>query len=200
MTSTNPNPGDLQVDGPYSPMSLEKVRKQIIDNKEFSLLLDQSGMGFALDDPSLLYMTAEERLRQAHWWLDNKFDGRRIPAWLYRYLHYMYNDGDFKYKDHLDVAACMQEGKITEDCEEYKQILGLIKYCKTNTEAAHLIGFIILFVGTLHQAVKEGVHIGLFIETPETALHPQRQAKWMCLFYDIKQKWYWPESTNPQQP
>lgn len=197
MAKNKPDPGDdLQVDGPYSPVSIEKLRKHIIRDKEFSVLIDGAGTGFAHDDPSILYMTCEARLEQAHWWVDNKFDGKTIPAFLYRYMHYMFNDGDFKYKDHLDVAACFNEGKITVDSDEYKQIIGMIKYCKSNPEAAQVIGFIMLFVGTLRQAVQNGIQISIFIETPENSLHPKRQAKFMSLFYKIKKEWYWPEEQN----
>jgi hypothetical protein len=189
MAIQNPKPDDIQVDGPYSPISLEKLKKVVHLDKEFSVLLDQSGLGFAHDDPNILYMTIQERKEQAVWWMKNNFDGRRIPAWLYRYLHYMFNDGDFKYKDHLDVVACMQEGKIKEDDEEYQRILALIKHCETNVEAAQIIGFVMLMVGTLNQCRKDGIPPKIFIEQPETSLHPKRTAKWMSLFYDFKDKW-----------
>lgn len=193
MATQSPQPGgpeDLQVDGPYSPLSLAKLSTKLHDGTEFKVLLDQSGLGFAHDDPSMLYMTIQARLEQAYWWVDNKFDGRRVFPWMYRYLHYMFIDGSFKYKDDVDVIACMQEGKITEDMDEYKHIISLVKYCKTNVEAAQIIGCIQLLVMTFKQCTKDGVPVSIFIEQPETSLHPKREAKWMSMFYDIKKNYY----------
>jgi hypothetical protein len=51
----------------------------------------------------------------------------------------MFIHGDYKPKWSSDFAleTDMLDGKITADSDEYKQILGLVKYCEANAEARH---------------------------------------------------------------
>ena len=189
---------DMSVDGPGSPISIKKflASDRYSPSEHPCVLIDNSSSGFVHDDPNTMYMTTEDIQHQANWYRKNSFNGKQVPAYLYRYLHYMYLDGDMKYKTNQDLADAFNKKEITEESPEYKQIVNLIKYCDSNTEAAQLIGFITLFAGTLNQAKKENKPIRLFLKNPDNNLHPQRSARWMSMFYKLKKEYGVPFNEN----
>jgi hypothetical protein len=177
---------DLSIAGPGSPVSLKKVIEQVIgpEQKPFTVLVDRTGAGIAHDSDECIYVTPEQCSIQALYYKNNIFDGRRIPAYLYRALHYFYNDGRYtpKYKTDQDVIDAFIKEEITEESPEYIQILNLIKYCDSNSEAQQIIGLIQLIQGPLSIAKKQNVGFKLYLDRPETALHPKRQSAFMSWF------------------
>lgn len=167
---------DFQVDGEYSPISLAKALDYISwkDDENFKVLVDSSTLGIELDDPSVLYITPEECYNQAQYIRENFFPDK-LPDYLIEYLHFLY------YGDELPVKD-----------ENLDAIFSLVKYCKTNKEAAQLIGLITLFHDTLLLAYHYKTKPRLLIEQPETHLHPQRTARIMYLLNKIKNKFSTP--------
>lgn len=178
---------DINVSGPHSSISLKKFLDNEGDKtKEFTLLVDGTGQGIAKDAPEMVYITPEECSKQAIWYSQNKFNGKGIPAYLYRYLAYMFIDKHELYPNDQALAKDFESGKIKEDSSDYQMILGLIKYCDTNKEAAQVIGMIQLISGSLRLSVGHMAGIRFFIEHPETSLHPSRQAKIMNMITALK--------------
>jgi hypothetical protein len=182
---------DMSIDGPGSPISIKKflASDRYNPSDHPCVLIDNSSIGFAHDDPNTIYMTTEDIQHQANWYRQNVFDGKLVPAYLYRYLHFMYIDGDMKYKTNGDLVAAFNNKEITADSPDFKQIINLIKYCDSNTEAAQLIGFITLFAGTIQDAKKHNKPIRLFLKSPDNNLHPQRAVRWMSMFYKLKKEY-----------
>ena len=189
---------DMSVDGPGSPISIKKflASDKYSPSEHPCVLIDNSSSGFAHDDPNTMYMTTEDIQHQANWYRKNSFNGKQVPAYLYRYLHYMYLDGSMKYKTNQDLANAFNKKEITAESPEYKQIVNLIKYCDSNTEAAQLIGFITLFAGTISHAKKENKPIRLFLKNPDNNLHPLRAQRWMSMFYKLKKEYGVPFNEN----
>jgi predicted ATP-dependent endonuclease of OLD family len=77
-------------------------------------------------------------------------------------------------------------GEITAETPAYKKICNLITYCKSNAESRQLIGLCILLAGALNLARKENRFPRIFIEHPETHLHPKMECKLMTLLEQIK--------------
>lgn len=148
---------DLSVSGPYSPASLKKFNMLEVNENEgvFKLLIpDESGI--AMDDPDFAYITIQERAEQAKYFRETFFPDK-LPDYLLQYLNFFYN------------------GTNTMPTEEQlPQILGLIQYCDTNKEAQQLVGLITLFHDSLLLAKHYKSSVKLFIEEPETLLHPKR--------------------------
>ena len=190
---------DLSVAGPYSPISLKKFLT--IHGKslpEFTVLIDQTDMGIAKDAENTLYITPNACKEQCDYFRDNIFfPSKRISAYLYRYLHYMFINDDYKpkYLSDQDVMNAMVKGEITATSEDYVKIQNLIAYSDANREASQIIGFIQLFAGSLSiykkESLKTGTQLGqrIFIEEPETHLHPKRQARLMSLFNHIRDEY-----------
>lgn len=182
---------DLSVNGPGSPVSLKKFLLSHETNKELTVLIDGTGSGIAHDDEGCLYITPEECKTQALHYSKNVFNGRQIPAYLYRYLGYMMIDGMKEYNSDQELAEAFQNGDITEESDDYKYLLNLITYCEHNSEAQQVIGLIQLIAGSLNIARKADSGLRLYIDRPETALHPKRQAKAMSLFMKLKSEYGW---------
>lgn len=183
------NQNDLSIAGPGSPISIKKFIASKNFSKDICVLIDNAHIGFANDDPDTMMMTTDDIQAQAKWYREESFNGKQVPAYLYRYLHYMYIDGSMKYKTNNSLADAFKAGEITAESPDYKQIVNLIKYSDNNIEAAQLIGFIMLFAGSINQAKKEGKYIRLFLKNPDNNLHPQMAARWMSLFNKINQEY-----------
>ena len=182
---------DLSVAGPGSPVSLEKFRKTLDPGqpKDFMVLIDSEGIGFEHDDKSLSYITTEECSTQALYYSKEVFDGRRIPMYLYRYLAYMFLDQELVKTD-LEMAEKFKDGTITEDSPDYIYIRNLITYCEKNVESKQLIGLIQLFAGSLNMAFKEKKPVKIFLEHPDSFMHPRRTARLMSMFHKIQNQYY----------
>jgi hypothetical protein len=189
---------DLSVDGAYSPVSLRKFIALKSPEQEddpigatkqdlIRVLIDNTGAGIAMDDPYTIYVTPEVRLEQAQHYREHVFNGSQVSAHLFRYLRYMFLDADENdYPTNQSVADAARDGKLTEDSDDYKAVINLIKYSDHNVEAAQVIGFIQIFAGILNHTSKKKIPIRLFIQHPETGLHPKRTARFMSLFYKIQ--------------
>lgn len=180
---------DINVDGPNSPISLKKVLADPeINNtiKTLTVFVDGTGMGIAKDDPNILNITAEECAYQATYFANKFFTPtQQILTYLYKYLTYIFIDGSKEYSSDFDLETDMKNGTITKDSEDYKTVVGLIKYCGTNKEAGQVIGLIQLIAGSLKAAKKAGVGVRLYLEHPETHLHPKRQSRFMSMLYKL---------------
>lgn len=187
---------DILTDGPGSPVSIKKVMEQV-ELRDFNLFVDGSGSGIAKDDDTLIYITPEECSHQALYYSKTLFDGKRIPAYLYRYLGFMFEIGK-DYQTDQELVRDFQEGVITEESIEYKQILNLIKYCEHNDEAKQIIGLIQLVGGALNIARKQQMGVRLYIDKPETSLHPNKQSKIPTLLIRLKDNYGFDDSNSKE--
>lgn len=194
----------LTVDGtPYSPISLAKL----IQDKSFGgassgirviIPGTYEQIGVSADDPNTVNVMIKDRIKQAEYFIDEVYPKLpRVPAYLYRYIHYMMlsEDSNFKYPRDNDYIMALSGGVLKDTDEEYVRIHNFIKWGKTNTECLHLLGLVQLVGGTLKQATKSGHGLRFFIELPETGFHPKRERKVMSLLnklkedYGIKEDW-----------
>ena len=172
---TDDNINDMRVepvDG--APISLLKVSDLLAKDKKAKsnmyLLIDGSSSGFVNDDPNLANITIAERDIQADYFLSLNLP---LPPYLKKYLELMYED------DKPDIES-------------------MYKYAKTNAEMKQLIGLIQLVGGSLNIAKKQKCGVRLFIEEPETRMHPKRERRIMSLIEQLK-KDYGFEKTEIQK-
>lgn len=182
---------DLSVDGPYSPVSLRKVIDTIPESNEFTVIIPDN-VGIDIDNAETINITIEERVIQSHYFIDEVFpELPRIPAYLYRYIHYMMEDDyKMKYPTDKDYIEALDNGTLKISDDEYQKIYGFIKWGKSNTEATHLIGLVQLVAGTLKMASKAKKFCKFFIELPETGFHPKRQSRIMSLLHKLKDEYH----------
>lgn len=181
-------PYDLSVNGPYSPISLKKflhASAKKSNGNQLRVLIDNTGAGISKDDPLTLVMDAEDRIQQARFFRETVFDGKKLPGYLFRYLRFMFINTDNQYPDDATVMKAFRSGELNFESPDYQAVVNLVRHSGDNREAAQLIGFIQLFAGTVHQAAKESKSIRLFIDHPETDLHPERAARFMSLYYKL---------------
>lgn len=184
---------DLSVDGPGSPVSLKKFVNANPDVKPLTLLVDGSGLGIAKDHEDFIYITPEECSKQAIYYKNEKFTGG-IPAYLFRYLSQFFRQ-EHTFETDLEVVEYFRMGILTEEHEQVKFIRSLIKYCDINAEAAQAIGLIQLVGGYCSMAKKHNTGIRLYIERPETALHPSRQSEVASFLVKIMKEYGFEEDT-----
>lgn len=148
------------VDG--APISLKKVSEHLSKTGKSKtntyVLIDGSSSGFVNDDPFMANITIEERDKQAEYFLDLNLP---LPPYLKKYLEYMYED-------------------------DKPNIESMYKYAKTNAELKQLIGLIQLFGGSLNMAKKAKKSVKLYVEEPETRMHPKRERRIMMLLEMLK--------------
>lgn len=179
---------DLSISGPGSPVSLKKFVDQAKDLRKFTLLIDGTGSGIAKDHPEFLYVTPEECSKQSIYYSKERFDGR-IPVYLYRYLHYLFiqNGTSWTYKTDDDVLQAFLRKEITNTSPDYVYLKNLIENCEHNPEAQQCIGFVQIVGGALNIARKNKSGLRLFIDRPETALHPARQSAIMPVILQLEE-------------
>ncbi len=172
---------DLSIAGPNSPISLHKfIKNHGEELKKLTVLVDGTGLGIH-KDADCVYVTPEECSKQAIYYLKEKFDGEHIPAYLYRYLSYMFCDKAPVYTTDADLVKAFSEGKLSASHPDYEHILGLIRWCESNKESQQVIGMIQIIAGALRMATKAKSGIRLYLEHPETSLHPKRQSRAMSM-------------------
>lgn len=163
------NKEDLNVDGPYSPISLDKVSKLLskdVSKGCIKVLLEQDGSGFENDCPDMASITIKDRADQAEYLAGWIAKGGKIPDYLYKYLAYFF---EYIQSKDLDDENLKIESKWIEEFNTK------IKYWKSNAEVAQLTGLIILFYEALNFEKEFGKLPKLWIEHPETSLHPKRE-------------------------
>jgi hypothetical protein len=179
---------DLSVAGPGTPISLKKFRelkrKEGEQEKPLTIMVDGTGNGIWKDDPELFYITPQECSDQAISFLKNHFDGKRVPAYLYRYLSYMFLDEEFIKNDKLLLDKFL-DGTITQQSDSYIYIKNLITYCEANPEARQVIGLIQLISGCLRLAKINNTQLSIYLEHPECSLHPKRCSRAMSLIHHL---------------
>ena len=176
---------DLSINGPGSPVSLQKF----LDNhegelREITLLIDGSGNGIAHDSASCLYITPAECSTQALYYTKTLFDGIHVPAYLYRYLHYMFLSEDRTFLYPTDESLI--KANVDPQSTDYQHIVNLLKNAEHNPEAQQVIGLIQLSGGSLNMAAKQNNSIRLYIQHPETHLHPKRQSMFVTMLMHLK--------------
>ena len=187
---------DLSVGGPYTPVSLDKLIKNGHAKTKLTLLVDGTGLGIAKDSPECVYITPEETSKQALYYLKEKFNGKGIPAYLFRYLSFMFIDDAIEYDSDQFLADLFEGGDLTEESKDYQYILGLIKYCESNKEAQHVIGMIQILGGSLRIATQHKSGIKFYLEHPETGLHPKRQSRLMTMIMKLHKEYGHGDLTN----
>ncbi len=186
---------DFQVDGPYSPISIKKMVDAKIFNEEgFNILIPGTNeqLGVVADDPDRVNVMITDRIMQAEYFIDEVYPTLpRIPAYLYRYIHYMMfsKEYDLKYPTDADYIFAIENGDLDLNGEEYQSIHNFIKWGKTNTEAVHLIGILQLVGGSIKAAARNKSGLKMFIELPETGFHPKRERKIMSMLNKLKDEY-----------
>lgn len=173
MIRENEEENDMRVepvDG--APISLEKVSKHISKTgtakSNMYVLIDNTNTGFVNDDPTLANVTIQEREDQAMYFIGLNLP---LPPYLKKYIEHMYKD------DKPDVEA-------------------MYKYAKTNPELKQIIGLIQLVGGSLNMAKKMKKSVRLYIEEPETRLHPKRERMVISLLEMLKKDYGYGEEDN----
>jgi hypothetical protein len=147
-----------------APISLKKVVEHINKTKPADkpdgiyVLVNNLSNGFVNDDANMANITIEEREIQANYFLSLNLP---LPPYLEKYLIYMYED------DKPDIKA-------------------MYKYASTNPELKQLIGLIQLFGGSLKMAKDMKKSVRLFVEEPESRMHPKRERRIMSLLEKLK--------------
>jgi hypothetical protein len=181
---------DLSVAGPGSPVSLKKfiaLYPEVTKQSEKSPVLLVSDIPIAKDDPNTLYVTVEECKNQALWFLENVFDGIRIPYYTIHHLLYMYEEGNEGYKTYADnesIKCIIITKELNADHPHYKFVLNKFKYGKDDPEFLQILGLLQLVGGVLKQG---GVRI--FVEHPETHLHPKRECRIMVMLNKLREEY-----------
>lgn len=199
----------LTVDGsPYAPISIRKTIEHLQAQGHFDIeargsgsnltvLVNNSGNGFDVDNAETINVTIDARVEQTKYFIDHVFDKlSRIPAYLYRYIHWvMFEDckKPMKYKEDNTYIQEFQSGLLKETDEEYQQVYNFIKWGKTNSEATHLIGLIQLVGGTMMARAKRNQGCLFYIELPETGFHPKRERLLVTLLMQLKEEYGYKE-------
>ena len=186
---------DLQVDGPYSPISLKKIIASGIINPSTEINVFIPGtnevLGFAADDEETINIMIEDRVMQAHYFIEEIYPTLpKVPAYLFRYIHWMMFDyNKMKYATDADYIFAIENNDLELHSEEYEQVHNFIKWGKTNSEATHLIGLVQLIAGALKAAARQKCNVRLFIELIETGFHPKRERSLVVLLNKLKDEY-----------
>lgn len=196
----------LTVDGsPYAPISLRKTIEKLekdghFDNRpekegepHISVLLNNSGNGFEIDGAETINVTISERITQTQYFVDEVLAKLpRIPAYLYRYIHWvMFEDCNkpMKYPSDNSYVQALASQLLKQTDEEYQKVYNFIKWGKSNSEALHLVALIQLIGGTMLARSKKNLGCRFFIELPETGFHPKRERLIMTLLYKLQEEY-----------
>lgn len=194
---------DFSIAGPGSPTSLKKFLGNFPDPdkvagrnlasdfgvvtvtdedeplKPLTLLIDGSGCGIAKDAEDIVYITPEECKTQTLYYVKNIFNGKGIPAYLYRGISdIMKRCVDKQFESDQEMILYFKDKDMTQD-KNYKYILNFITYAEHNQEAIQIIGLIQLFSGILSSAKKANKGVRIYFDRPETALHPNSQSNFI---------------------
>lgn len=145
------------VDG--APLSLKKISAHLDKHgksKNNLYVLIDGTASGFMPDPMMANITIADREAQADYFLGLNLP---MPAYLRPYFELMFPD---------------------------ENVDSLYKYAKTNGEMRHIIAIVQLFGGSLNIARKEKKHVKIYIEEPETRMHPKREARMMMLLEKIK--------------
>jgi len=191
---------DLSISGPGSPVSLKKFLHKNPDVKPITLIVDGSGCGITHDEENMLYVTPEECSKQSIYYSKSLFNGEQISAYLYRYISFLMLEkgNDMKYKTDQELAQAFYDEKITRTSEDYIYIRNFITYCENNSEAQQVIGLIQIIAGSLNIARKEKKGIRLYLDRPETALHPSRQSRFMSALMMLRTEYGFEEEVSTE--
>lgn len=190
----------LTVDGSlYAPISLKKTVDKLEkeghfddEAKHLTVFINNSGNGFEADDPTIVNVMIEDRLEQAKWFVTEIYPTLpRIPAYLYRYIHWAMGEdySKMKYPTDNDYIMALSSGILKKEDAEYQEIHSFIKYANSNSEAKYLIGMLQLVGGTLNAYAKKNAGCRMFIELPETGFHPKRERLLVSLLTKLKEEY-----------
>jgi len=158
------------VDG--APISLKKVSDHLSKERKAKsntyVLIDSTASGFMPDDPMMANITIAERETQADYFLGLNLP---MPTYLRPYLELMFPD---------------------------ENVDNLYKYAKTNGEMRHIIAIVQLFGGSLNIAKKQKKHVKIYLEEPETRMHPKREARMMMLIEKLKKDYGFNETEEKE--
>lgn len=193
---TESDPNDLSVDGPGSPASLKKFLAWEEKNNpgtsgQLKVIIDH-GAGIVKDDPDTVVITPEDCKKQAEYFLDNIFSKTPgLPYYAIRHIGAMYAlDGyDYfsktrKYLDNESVKMAIMTNSIKKEDEDVKFFLNKFKYGKSDSEFMQILGLIQLLSGAFKKGCRR-----IFVDYPETYLHPKRERILVCMFEAIKKEY-----------
>jgi len=183
---------DLSIAGPGSPISMQKftdyldAETPIERQPELIVMLNQSGQGLLQDNDSIVQVMIADRVMQAHYWRDEFWNGKQISAYLYRYVYYMLEEDEYdiakhKYPNNQAIVDALTSGALTETSDEFVRMKGYFEWLKSNNEVTHIVGLVQLVGGSLRAAAKKQSYLRIFIEEPETGMHPKRERKLVTL-------------------
>jgi hypothetical protein len=183
---------DVSINGPGSPASLKKLIKYVVDpNAKGPVVFIDNGVGIVKDDPDTIVITPEDCKQQALYFLEKFFKPlQKPPYYVIRHLLALYerpgceydysHSGKAKYPDNESVKMATMTGGIKAEDEDYKFLINKFTYGEHDPEFLQLLGLIQLASG----AVKSGGRV--FIDYPETFLHPKRERMVMTMLEEIK--------------
>jgi hypothetical protein len=188
---------DLSIDGPGSPVSLRKFLEiqPGNGNGQIRALLDRTGDGIVMDDPDTNYITTDACKKQAKWFLEN-FSRERVPAYAIRHILYMFDDSkgtSYKYKSKEEAIEA-----ISNDPEhpDFKFVTNKFKHGDNNVEFLQVLGLLQLLSGTLTTARKLNQGVRVYLEHPDSFLHPGRSAKLMYMLKEVMKEFGGSNDTN----
>jgi len=182
---------DLSVNGPGSPVSLTKLMKTIPPDREGPTVLIDNGIGIVKDEPSVTVITPDDCKMQALHFLNTVFKPlQKLPYYAIRHLTALYelpggeydysHTGKAKYPDNESVKMAVMSGAIKDTDADYKFLFNKFTYGEHDPEFLQLLGLIQLVSGSVKRGGK------IFIDYPETFLHPKRERIVMTMMEEIK--------------
>lgn len=137
-------------------------------NRPLTLLVDGSGNGIAKDEENIFYITSEMCQTQADY---NLFTKGKVWNGVEKYMKMFFKkeveDGTFDYEKKLSAA---------KHSPELKQIIGMITILGSVMNMGNKAG---------------GKRVPIYIEHPETHLHPSRQSAFVTFFFEITKDFGW---------
>jgi len=179
---------DISVNGPGSPVSLKKVLKSpSIQLRELNVFVTND-THIVKDAEDVSYITADMCKEQALYFLDTFFKGKLIPHYAFHHILYLFSERNRdvykEYPDSISVKLSVISKKLTDDSEDYKFVLNKFTYGREDPEFLQCLGMIQLIGSYLKLGAQR-----IYIEHPETHLHPKRQSKFMTMMQNIRKEY-----------
>lgn len=166
MEKEEPKKDDLTTED--GNISLRKFRdREEATLRWLNVLVDGSGMGIAKDDPRVFNITSQMCHEQAMYSLNTI---GKIWSGAEKYMRIFY-------KDESEAG--------TFDFEK------MCRAAKESAELQQIIGMITILASIMNVANKEGKKFPIYLEHPETHLHPKRQSAFVSFMMQITKDYGW---------